>query len=75
MSSLVPILWLTVKLATVTTLILLVVGTPLAWWLARSRAWWAEAVGALVALPVVLPPTVLGFYLLIALGPDSPLMA
>ncbi len=75
MSSLVPILWLTVKLATVTTLILLVVGTPLAWWLARSRAWWGEAVGALVALPVVLPPTVLGFYLLIALGPDSPLMA
>ncbi len=75
MSGLLPILWLTVKLAAVTTLILLVVGTPLAWWLARSRAWWSEAVGALVALPVVLPPTVLGFYLLIALGPDSPLMA
>ncbi|MGA0605034.1 molybdate ABC transporter permease subunit [Phenylobacterium sp. VNQ135] len=75
MSALLPILWLTVKLALVTTLILLVVGTPLAWWLARSRAWWVEAVGALVALPVVLPPTVLGFYLLIALGPDSPLMA
>jgi molybdate transport system permease protein len=74
-SGLLPILWLTVKLAAVTTLILLVVGTPLAWWLARSRAWWSEAVGALVALPVVLPPTVLGFYLLIALGPDSPLMA
>lgn len=75
MSALLPILWLTVKLALATTLILLVLGTPLAWWLARSRAWWAEAVGALVALPVVLPPTVLGFYLLIALGPDSPLMA
>jgi len=74
-SGLLPILWLTVKLAAATTLILLVIGTPLAWWLARSRAWWGEAVGAVVALPVVLPPTVLGFYLLIALGPDSPLMA
>src|SRR5271165_7652956 len=51
---------------------LLVVATPLAWWLARSRAWWKEAVAAVVALPVVLPPTVLGFYLLIALGPDGP---
>lgn len=75
MSSLVPILWLTVKLAALTTLILLAIGTPLAWWLARSRAWWSEAVGALVAMPVVLPPTVLGFYLLVALGPDSLLMA
>jgi molybdate ABC transporter, permease protein len=74
-SSLVPILWLTVKLAALTTLILLAIGTPLAWWLARSRAWWSEAVGALVAMPVVLPPTVLGFYLLVALGPDSLLMA
>lgn len=75
MSPLADILWLTLKLAGVTTLVLLVIGTPLAWWLARSRAWWSEAVGAVVALPVVLPPTVLGFYLLIALGPDSPLMA
>ena len=63
---------LTLELATVTTLMLLVVATPLAWWLARSRAWWKEAVAAVVALPVVLPPTVLGFYLLIALGPDGP---
>lgn len=75
MSPLVDIAGLTLKLAAVTTLILLVIATPLAWWLARSRAWWSDVVGALVALPVVLPPTVLGFYLLIALGPDSPLMA
>ncbi|MDD3838495.1 MAG: molybdate ABC transporter permease subunit [Phenylobacterium sp.] len=69
------ILWLTVKLAGVTTAVLLVLATPLSWWLARSRSWWKEIVGALVALPIVLPPTVLGFYLLIALGPHSPLMA
>lgn len=75
MSALADIAALTLKLAGVTTLILLVIATPLAWWLARSRAWWSDVVGALVALPVVLPPTVLGFYLLIALGPDSPLMA
>src|SRR5687768_16261659 len=68
-------LWLTVELATVTTLILLVLATPLAWWLATSRARWKEAVGAVVGIPLVLPPTVLGFYLLIALGPTSPLMA
>jgi molybdate transport system permease protein len=68
------VLWLTVKLAGVTTLVLLVLATPLAWWLARSQAWWKEIVGALVALPIVLPPTVLGFYLLLALGPHSPLM-
>lgn len=75
MSELAPILWLTLKLASVTTLILLVVVTPLAWWLARSRGLFTDIVGALVALPIVLPPTVLGFYLLIALGPASPLMA
>jgi molybdate transport system permease protein len=69
------IVWLTLKLAGVTTLLLLLLSTPLAWWLARSRARWKEAVGALVGLPVILPPTVLGFYLLIALGPNSPLMA
>lgn len=63
---------LTVELATVTTVILLLVGTPLAWWLARSTARWKEAVAALVALPLVLPPTVLGFYLLILLGPQGP---
>lgn len=75
MSDILPVLWLTFKLAGVTTLILLVVATPLAWWLARSRGFAGELVGALVALPIVLPPTVLGFYLLIALGPNSPLMA
>ncbi|MES9868269.1 MAG: molybdate ABC transporter permease subunit [Sedimenticola sp.] len=64
--------WLTLKLATLTTAVLLVVGTPLAWWLATSRAWWKELVGSLVALPLVLPPTVLGFYLLLMLGPEGP---
>jgi molybdate transport system permease protein len=68
------VLWLTLRLAGVTTAILLVLATPLAWWLARGRGWRTEIVGALVALPIVLPPTVLGFYLLIALGPNSPLM-
>jgi len=63
---------LTLQLAAVTTLVLLVIGTPLAWWLARSRRWWAEVVAAIVALPIVLPPTVLGFYLLLALGPSGP---
>jgi molybdate transport system permease protein len=52
--------------------LLLIVGTPIAWWLARSKAVWKEAVAAVVALPLVLPPTVLGFYLLIFLGPDGP---
>ncbi|MFZ5929583.1 MAG: molybdate ABC transporter permease subunit [Pseudomonadota bacterium] len=64
---------LTLQLATLTTLILVAAGVPLAWWLARSRSWWVEPVAALVALPVVLPPTVLGFYLLVAMGPNGPL--
>lgn len=64
-------IWLTVKLASLTTLILLIVGTPIAWWLARTRSWLRGPVGALVALPLVLPPTVIGFYLLIALGPQG----
>ncbi len=63
---------LTVELAAVTTTILLIAGTPIAWWLHRSQAWWTEAVAAVVALPIVLPPTVLGFYLLVLLGPDGP---
>jgi len=63
---------LTLTLATITTIILLIIGTPIAWWLARSRAWWKEAVAAVVALPLVLPPTVLGFYLLLVLGPHGP---
>ncbi|MES2976011.1 MAG: molybdate ABC transporter permease subunit [Pseudomonadota bacterium] len=64
---------LTLKLAGLTTLILLVLGTPLAWWLARTRSWWKGPAGALVALPLVLPPSVLGFYLLVAMGPNGPL--
>jgi molybdate transport system permease protein len=63
---------LTLSLASITTVLLLIVGTPIAWWLARSKARWKEAVAAIVALPLVLPPTVLGFYLLIALGPNGP---
>lgn len=63
---------LTIQLAGLTTVILLVLGTPLAWWLARSRSRWTDIVATIVALPLVLPPTVLGFYLLIALGPDGP---
>jgi molybdate transport system permease protein len=63
---------LTLELAAITTVVLLVVGTPIAWWLARSNAWWKEGVAALVAMPLVLPPTVLGFYLLVALGPHGP---
>ncbi len=65
-------LWLTVRLATLTTLVLLVVGTPLAYWLAYSHRRWKGVVEALVALPLVLPPTVLGFYLLVAMGPAGP---
>ncbi len=63
---------LTLKLATITTFLLLLIGTPIAWWLTRSRAKWKEIVGAVVALPLILPPTVLGFYLLLILGPSSP---
>ena len=64
---------LTLKLASLTTIILLIMGTPLAWWLARTRSWLKGPVGALVALPIVLPPTVIGFYLLVTLGPNGPL--
>lgn len=63
---------LTLSLATITTAILMVIGTPIAWWLARSQWRWKEAVGAIVSLPLVLPPTVLGFYLLLMLGPYGP---
>lgn len=62
---------LTLQLAAVTTLILLVLATPLAWWLARTASRWRGAIIALVTLPLVLPPTVLGFYILLALGPDG----
>jgi len=71
-----PDIWapvrLTLELAALSTFALLMVATPLAWWLARSRARWKEGIAAVVSLPLVLPPTVLGFYLLIALGPDGP---
>lgn len=64
-------IWLTLKLASLTTLILLVLGTPIAWWLVRTRSWLRGPIGAVVALPLVLPPTVIGFYLLIVLGPHG----
>jgi molybdate transport system permease protein len=64
--------WLTVRLAGIVTLILLMLGTPIAWWLARTKAWWKGPIGAVVALPLVLPPSVLGFYLLLAMGPNGP---
>lgn len=63
--------WLTLKLASVTTFLLLLIATPLAWWLAHSRKWYKGLVSALVALPLVLPPTVLGFYLLLLMGPHG----
>jgi molybdate transport system permease protein len=66
-------LWLTLRLALATTAILLVLGTPLAWWLAATRRRFKPAVEAVTALPLVLPPTVLGFYLLVLLSPASPL--
>jgi molybdate transport system permease protein len=65
--------WLTLRLALTVTVILLVLGTPLAWWLARTRSPLRPVFEALVALPLVLPPTVLGFYLLLLLGPQGPL--
>ncbi len=64
---------LTLKLATATTILLVLVATPLAWWLARTRSRWQAPIAALTTLPLVLPPTVLGFYLLIALGPHGPI--
>ena len=66
-------IWLTLKLATLTTLLLLLIATPLAWWLARTGSRWRAPLSALLTLPLVLPPSVLGFYLLLALGPHGPL--
>lgn len=66
-------IWLTVRLATLTTLLLLLIATPLAWWLARTGSRWRAPINALVTLPLVLPPSVLGFYLLLAMGPHGPL--
>lgn len=65
-------IWLTLRLATTTTVMLLLFGTPLAWWLSQTRSRSKGFFSALVALPLVLPPTVLGFYLLVAMGPDGP---
>lgn len=65
-------IWLTLRLSFVVTVILLLVGTPVAWWLARTRSWAKGPLGAVVALPLVLPPSVLGFYLLLAMGPHGP---
>jgi molybdate transport system permease protein len=65
-------IWLTLRLATVVTFLLLLIGTPIAWWLARTRSWLKGPIGAVVALPLVLPPTVLGFYLLLVMGPSGP---
>ena len=65
-------IWLTLRLASVVTLILFLVGTPVAWWLARTRSRWKGPIGAVVALPLVLPPSVLGFYLLVTMGPNGP---
>lgn len=63
---------LTLELASIVTTILLVLGTPIAWWLARTKSWLKGPLGAVVALPLVLPPSVLGFYLLLAMGPHGP---
>jgi molybdate transport system permease protein len=65
-------IWLTVKLATLVTVLLLFIGTPIAWWLSRTRSWLKGPIGAMVTLPLVLPPTVLGFYLLLFMGPHGP---
>ncbi len=73
MDSLLQPLLLSIQLAGITTVVLLVVATPIAWWLAQTRSGWKPLVQSLVALPIVLPPTVMGFYLLIVLGPAGPL--
>jgi molybdate transport system permease protein len=64
-------IWLTLRLASTVTLLLLIIGTPIAWWLARTQSFMKGPISALVALPLVLPPTVLGFYLLMAMGPNG----
>jgi molybdate transport system permease protein len=68
-ASLLDPLWLSVQLAAITTVLLIVIGTPIAWWLAQSTSRWKPVVQTAVAMPIVLPPTVMGFYLLIVLGP------
>ena len=63
---------LTVRVSALTTVLLLLIGTPVAWWLARTRSAWKAPIAAVVAMPIVLPPSVLGFYLLVAMGPNGP---
>lgn len=64
-------IWPTIKLASIVTVLLLLIGTPIAWWLAQTHSFWKRPVATLVTLPMVLPPTVLGFYLLVAMGPEG----
>lgn len=66
------VIFLSLRLAATVTIILLFIGTPIAWWLNRTRSWLRAPVGAIVALPLVLPPTVIGFYLLLLMGPNGP---
>ena len=66
-------IWVTLKLASIVTVLLLLIGTPLAWYLARTRTPWRRPLAAIVALPLVLPPTIIGFYLLLAMGPHGPI--
>ncbi|MEK1904609.1 MAG: molybdate ABC transporter permease subunit [Pseudomonas sp.] len=66
-------IWLTLQLASLTTVLLLLIGTPIAWWLARTHSWLKGPISAVVALPLVLPPTVIGFYLLVTMGPHGPI--
>jgi molybdate transport system permease protein len=68
-------IWLTVELAALVTVLLLLIGSPIAWWLARTPSRWKRPLSAVVALPLILPPTVLGFYLLVAMGPHGPIGA
>jgi molybdate transport system permease protein len=68
-----PAIWLTLQLAAISTALLLLLATPLAWWLSHTRSAWRAPISALLTLPLVLPPTVLGFYLLILMGPQGPL--
>jgi molybdate transport system permease protein len=67
--------WLTIELAVLVTVLLLLIGSPIAWWLARTSSRWKRPLAAVVALPLILPPTVLGFYLLVAMGPHGPIGA
>lgn len=65
-------IWLTLKLAATVTVLLILIGTPIAWWLSQTRSWLKGPISAVVALPLVLPPSVLGFYLLLLMGPNGP---